>query len=115
MVVTHTVCSECGERPNTKTPYCPSCGEESPWEEVPTYEFDEDDLPIAFSFSVSEDNWELWDAFCHQYFGGAGLVGSDIEGLPDEFPRLKCCFVDIWFVVTEEYEVEGPFLEQPST
>lgn len=112
MVLTETVCSECGlvnqDRPN----YCPDCGSEDPWVEEELYEFDNEDLPIVFETSLTDDFWGLWDDFCRSYFGTTGLEGEDIKGLPEGFPRMKYRMIDVYWVLTEELEVEGPYLSR---
>lgn len=113
MTVTETVCTGCGRQTTVESDYCPDCGAEDPWEEQPRYEFDEEDLPIVVEFEVYDDNHSLWRDFCNQYFGKYELRGSDIVGLPDDFPRMKYCTFSVYFKITEELELEGPFLEEP--
>lgn len=110
MVVYNTVCSECGNKGTEKDNYCPQCGSENPWVEKPKYSFDEEDLPIIFESSISRDNWELWDEFCDSYFGVRGLKGSDIEGLPDNFPRLKYSYFSVYWKITKDLDIKGPYI-----
>lgn len=110
--ITKTVCSDCGHCPDEESPYCPECGADATWVETPEYEFDEDDLPVYFSYRIYDDNYELWDYFCESYFGVRGLKGSDTVGIPDDFPELAFIEEEIFFAVTEELELEGPFLSE---
>lgn len=110
--IKETVCEECEHKPKEETKFCPKCGAEDPWIERNAYEFDEDDLPIVFSFETYNDNWELWGEFYREYFGHSELKGSDIAGMPDDFPSLKYLMADLYFVITENLEVKGPFLEE---
>ena len=113
MPITETVCEECGKKPGRhKTKYCPDCGTEEPWKEQNAYEFDEDDLPIVFSYEVYDDNHELWREFCSYYFDAHDLKGSDIANLPEDFPPLKYCCPMLWFVITEDLDRKGPFLSE---
>jgi len=107
-----TVCTECGHETRSGTPHCAECGAADPWEERPAFEFDPQDLPIVFSYEVYDDGNGLWEAFCEAYFGTPELTGSDIAGIPDAFPKLEYCMADLWFRITEDYDVEGPFLSR---
>lgn len=112
MVVTKTVCSECGTNNRSKPNYCPECGAENPWEEEAVYEFNDEDLPFIFETSITSDNWELWDDFCQSYFSSSDLTGDDIKNLPDDFPRMKYRMIDVYWVLTEDLDVDGPYLER---
>ena len=113
MPLQETTCDECGHTPpGEPSPYCPECGAEDPWTERPAYTFDNEDLPIVFSHEVYQDNYELWRSFCQQYFGTGDLTGSDIAGLPDDFPQLECCIVTLYWTITDSLTVEGPFLDR---
>lgn len=112
MVATETVCSECGTKSRSKPNFCPDCGAEDPWEEEALFEFDEDDLPIIFETSLSDDFWELWDDFCQSYFGVCDIEGDDVKGLPDEFPRMKYRMINVYWVLNEDLEIEGPYLSR---
>jgi hypothetical protein len=111
MTITNTVCTSCGHTTDqaSPSPFCPQCGDEDPWDERAAHVFEEDDLPFVFSYEAYEDNYSLWGAFCEQYFGVYELKGTDIAGLPEEFPRLKYCVCELWFKITPSYELEGPF------
>lgn len=111
-VITQTVCTECDATPSERTEFCPHCGAEDPWEEEAKYEFDSNDLPIIFSHRISKDNYELWRDFCECYFGVYDLMGSDIANLPDDFPRLSDVHAELYFAITEDYEVVGPRLDR---
>lgn len=113
MPITETVCGECDHNPDSETKHCPECGAEEPWEEQNAYEFDEDDLPIIFAYNVYDDNHGMWRGFLQDYFGvGYNLKESDIANLPSGFPRLKYISQDLYFVITEDLELEGPFLSK---
>jgi hypothetical protein len=105
-------CTECGSASTAATPHCPNCGAEDPWDERPAFRFDEDDLPFVFSHEVYDDNYDLWRTFCGEYFGAYELNGSDVAGLPEDFPKMKYCVFEVYFVITETYELEGPFLDK---
>jgi hypothetical protein len=108
MTVTDKVCSECGETNSSSPNYCPNCGSENPWETEARYEFDEGDLPVIFETSMTDDFWELWYDFTQSYFGYR-LDEEDVADLPDNFPRMKYRYIDVYWVLTEELEIEGPF------
>jgi len=111
MTIMTTVCRECGHETDTETAYCPDCGAADPWEDQPAYQFHADDLPVVFRYAVTDsEKWALWRAFCRSYFGTPELTASDVAGLPGKFPRLKTCHVDLWWRITTDYEVEGPYL-----
>lgn len=112
MVVKKTVCSECDTENNNQPNYCPDCGAEDPWITVPEYRFDTDDLPYVFESSFSDDNGELWEDFCLAYFGECGIRGDDVEGLPDEFPRMKYRFLTVYWAIDQEFEIHGPFMSK---
>lgn len=108
MTITETFCSECDRKDSSEPNYCPNCGAEDPWVTEPRYEFDEDDLPVIFETSMTDDFWELWHDFTQSYFG-CQLEGEDVVGLPDDFPRMKYRYIDVYWVLTEDLEIEGPF------
>lgn len=103
------VCESCDYETDSKTAFCPICGEEDAWVEEPAYEFDEDDLPITFSTYAYDDHYGLWDAFCEEYFG-VRVTGSNVSGLPDDFPRMKFYEEELFWTIDEDYEIHGPFL-----
>lgn len=112
MPVTETYCTECEHTPADETAYCPECGAEDPWDDRPMYQFDEDDFPYVFSYEVYNDNYGLWRAFCQQYWGNPELTGGDVENLPDGFPKLKYNVFEVHYAITEDYDLEGPFLDK---
>lgn len=105
-----TVCADCGLKNTVDHNYCPECGSND-WTTDPMFEFDEDDLPIVFSYRVYDDHHGLFKAFCRRYFG-EWPARDQIANLPDEFPRLKFLEREMYFVVDEDYELEGPFLDE---
>jgi hypothetical protein len=107
------VCTSCDKTTDHETQFCPSCGSENPWEEEPKYEFDNEDLPIAFPYEVKNTNWKVWDEFCEHYFGERDVDGHDIKGFPRKFPKMETCETELWFVITESLELEGPFIDKP--
>lgn len=112
MTQMETYCTDCGNTSTATTPHCPNCGAEDPWDERPAYQFDEDDLPFVFSYEVYKDNWQLWREFCQAYFGNYELKGSDTAGIPEDFPKLKYCVFEVYFVITESHDLDGPFLSR---
>lgn len=112
MTLMETYCTECGKTVRNETDHCPNCGAEDPWDERSAYRFDEEDLPIVISHEIYQDHNELWQSFCSGYFGSASLTGDQIADLPDEFPSLGYCVFDVYYVVTESMDLEGPFLER---
>lgn len=107
------ICTECEHISESKTPYCADCGAEYPWKKEPKYSFAEEDLPIVFPYEVEDTNWELWDAFCEYYFDETNVDGRHIDGFPRKFPKMESVTTTLWFVVTESYELEGPFVDEP--
>ena len=107
-----TYCTNCDNTVRERTPHCAQCGAEEAWDERPKYRFDEDDLPFIVEYEVYNDTWELWRDFCGQYFGAYELEGSEIAGVPEQFPDMKYCVFTVYFVVTESYDLKGPFLEK---
>lgn len=114
MTVTETVCENCGNvtTDDPPDPYCSQCGKANPWEERSAYRFDPDDLPIVFSVSHGGGKWKPWREFCSQYFGVYEIGGKDVDGLPEEFPRLKYSHVEVYYKIDEDYELHGPFLDR---
>lgn len=112
MTKMETYCTECGATPRKTTPHCSNCGSEDPWEERAAYQFDEEDLPLIVSHEFYNDTYGLWRSFVADYFGVYELNGSDIAGIPGGFPDMKYCVVEVYYVVTESCELEGPFLDR---
>ena len=112
MTITETYCTDCGKVVQTETNHCPECGAEDPWKERPAYEFDPDRLPFIIEYEVYNDTYNLWRKFCSQYFGAYELNGGDVSGIPEQFPDMKYCVFTVYFVITESYDLEGPFLDK---
>lgn len=108
MAPTETFCEGCGYHPTEETQFCPECGMEQPWDTRPKYQFNEDDLPLVVSYYHHDDHHGLWNQFCEDYFG-ARLRGSDIAGLPDDFPRMKFVDIEVYYAITEDCDLKGPF------
>lgn len=111
MPLTETYCENCGMTAEESTSFCPDCGAEEPWEVRSAYKFDADDLPVIFTTRTYDDDWGLWDGFCEEYFG-TRLQGDDVDGLPDDFPRLKFHEVEIFWKIDEALDLHGPFLSK---
>lgn len=115
-VSTETVCESCEkpwtERSELEPNYCPSCGEEDPWVEQPCYDWEDVDLPVVFSYEVYRDHAELWNSFCASVFGKMELRESDIANFPDGVPQMEYLIVDLYFKLTEDLELKGPFEER---
>lgn len=116
-ILTDLVCKTCGiSAPNNnETSFCPECGTEDPWKDMPRHTFNTEDLPITFSISHGGHKWELWESFCEEYFGNYELNGSEISGLPEDFPPLKYAHIEAHYVITEDLELHGPFLDKTKT
>ena len=112
MTITHTICTECEKEQQETSNFCPHCGAEDPWEEVPQYEFDEDDFPYVFSCTAYDSDWGMWRDFCDSYFGVRALKSSDIAGFPERFPRMKYMEVNLYYKITKTYDLKGPFLSK---
>lgn len=103
-------CNECGNV-NDSAEYCPDCGC-GEWVERVQFDFERDvDPPVIFETSVYNDTYGMWDAFCEQTFGRR-VKGSQIANLPDGLPRMKYYEVSLYWVLTEDYELNGPFLDE---
>lgn len=113
-VLTETVCRECGKNQEKETNFCPKCGEENPWMERNRYEFEEEDLPIVFEHTFSQADFQIWDSFVREFFDAEpGLKSSHIADFPGKkFPRMKKARVHVWYVVTEDYSLKGPFMSE---
>jgi len=115
-VLTETVCESCGkewgERSELEPNYCPSCGTEDPWIEQPMYDFEDVDLPIVFSEEKHDDHYGLWRSFCAQAFGVHEIYSSNIANFPDGMPRMKYSVVEVYWKVTENLKLKGPFLDK---
>lgn len=111
MTITTIECGNCGDKSQNEPNFCPKCGSKDPWVSVSKYEFEENDLPFIYTTSLTDDNWEMWDDFCESYFG-VRLEGCDIVGLPEDFPLMKYRYIDLYWILTEEYNVKGPFNEK---
>lgn len=113
MTLTHFECADCGHTVNKDpSPFCPECGVEDPWAEVPVYAFDDADLPIVFGHEFYDDNWDLWRSFASDYFGSGAVETGDVADLPDAFPNLSTVCVTVYFRITEDYEMDGPYLSR---
>jgi len=107
---TKTVCSECGTESNQFSNYCSVCGSgPEPWTDEYEADFADVELPVVFETNEYNDN--LWYAFSEQVFGGR-YSGSDVANLPDMFPRMKYCDMTLYWKLTEDLELEGPFLNR---
>lgn len=111
MVETEVVCTECNVRGSEDDSYCPSCGTEDPWEERPKYDVERLDLPLVFSRQYGSDNWEMWRSFCQAAFDAYDLRGSDVAG-SGLLPRMKYDQTLVFYKLTEDYELKGPFCER---
>lgn len=111
-VPTETVCESCGHNGNGRSDYCPSCGEEDAWVEQALYDWDDVDLPIVFSEEKYDDHYGMWRTFCAQVFGVYGINKDDIENFPNNFPRMKYSVVEIYWKLTEDLKLRGPFLDE---
>lgn len=112
MTLFETYCTDCGKTVQDETDHCPNCGAADPWDERPAHKFSDDDLPLVFSHEIYQDHGELWRSFASDYFGSAEVTEIQAAGIPDEFPRLEYCIFDIYYVVTEGLELQGPFLQR---
>lgn len=104
-------CTECEHVTQSETPFCSNCGAEDPWDERPRYRFDAKDFPTVFRYEPHDPKWDLWRAFCSHYFGYPDLTAADVGGTPEGFPRLKYTNLQVWYGITNDYEVVGPFLD----
>lgn len=113
-VLTEVVCENCEHYPEEETNFCPECGEEEPWIERNKYEFDEDDLPIVFEHTFNQAGGQMWDSFAKHYFDAPpGLKGTQVADFPSiKFPRMKKARVHVWYIVTEDYDLEGPYMTE---
>lgn len=111
-IITHTLCTECGSVTTTEPSYCPDCGGESPWVEEPRYDFEDVDLPVVFSVQHYDDHHGMWRSFTGQVFDVHELKGSQIANLPTGLPSMKHCVVELYYKLTENLELEGPYLER---
>ena len=111
-VPTETLCTECGHQPDNEPPnFCPECGNDE-WKSRAKYDFERDvDLPFVFSMEVYSDDYELWREFCYSAFD-ANLKGKNIANLPNNFPRMKYCTPLLYFKLTEDLDLEGPYLSK---
>jgi len=108
---TKTICEECEKEAEEETKFCPECGAENPWEEVPRYDMEEVDFPVIVEIEHYNDDHGLWRDFCQKVFGWPELKGSDIANVPDNLPSMKYNVVSYYMVVGRE-DIKGPFLEK---
>lgn len=108
------VCTSCNTTATEADNYCGNCGAgPDPWEEQATYDFERDvDLPYHFSVNVGGDDWQLWRNFCYDVWGHKPASGN-IDNAPCDLPRMKYNMAELHYVLTEDYELKGPFLEKP--
>lgn len=111
---TQPKCNNCGHYPTSRTDYCPDCGEEDPWFEESLYTFDpEDDLPLIISYYVMEDQAPLYKAFCEELFGEQRIIKEDeIDGPVDNLPRMGELHEELFYIITTDYEIEGPYYSE---
>jgi len=108
------ICKNCEYHSESKTSFCAECGAEYPWKKEPMYQFDEESLPYVFSYSVSSTNWNMWNEFCLDYFGEDDIDARDIADFSvKKFPKMESFDTELYFVLTESYEIEGPFVDEP--
>lgn len=112
MTATRTICDSCGHKPRKETDHCPSCGTKEPWVLENTHDFEDVELPLVFSIEHYNDTYGLWKSFTESAFGAYNIQGSQIANVPDGLPKMKYCIVEVYFKLTEDYELEGPFLER---
>lgn len=113
-VLTETVCENCEHRPEEESNFCPECGEEDPWIERNKFEFDEEDLPVVFEHTFNQADGEIWNSFSREYFDAPpGLKNGHIANFPaKKFPRMKKARVHVWYIVTEDFDLKGPFMTE---
>jgi len=104
-------CEECGN-PNDTADYCPVCGSDT-WESHILYDFERDvDLPVVFPFRVYDDHYGLWNSFCETVWD-TRLSGEEIANRPRPgLPRMKYCTFDVYWKLTEDCELTGPFMDR---
>lgn len=107
------ICTECESVSEQKTAYCAECGAEYPWKKEPKYEFEEEDLPLLFSYPIESRDWNIWDEFCKDYFGEENIDARDIESFPRNFPKMESFEEELYFVITESLELKGPYIQEP--
>jgi len=110
MTIKEKLCTECGNKQEQSSDYCPSCGTENPWVIQDVYDMDDVDFPLITEYSVYDDHGELWNEFCREAFG-TRLSESDIANIPRRFPRMEYCIFDVYFVVYKS-EIDGPFMTE---
>jgi len=102
-------CTECGNYDEDAT-YCPHCGNNE-WGEYALYDFERDvNLPFVFPFVVYYDHYELWHSFCETVWD-TRVGWDDIANRP-ELPRMKYSQFEVYFKLTEGYELTGPFVDR---
>lgn len=102
-------CEECGHHSDIAN-HCPECGNDT-WESHVLYDFKRDvDLPVVFPFRVYDDHYELWNSFCETVWD-TRLSGEEIANRP-ELPRMKYCEFEVYWKLTEDYELTGPFMDK---
>jgi len=108
---TNRVCTECLNNHDTAD-YCPRCGN-GEWDEQYQYDFERDvDLPFVFDYEVYDDNYQLWRTFCRAAFDQHELRGKQIANKPGTLPPMKYNVFKVWFKLTKNLELKGPFLDE---
>jgi len=114
MVSKQDKCGECGYYPDRQTDYCPECGEKDPWIEESVYQFNPDnDLPLILSYYVTDYSSPLYKSFCEELFGEQRIITADeIDGPIENLPRMGELHEEIFYVLTDDYTIEGPFYSE---
>jgi hypothetical protein len=110
----YTLCEDCSSLATSEPNYCPDCGAgPDPWQEEARNYFERDvDLPMIIEDERYDDDYGLWREFCQQAFGHRGLKESTIKNMPDGFPRMKHCTIRVYWKLTEDYNLKGPYMNK---
>lgn len=85
--------------------YCPDC--ETEFGEDTVLQWDDLEFPLWLHEEVRLDDWRLWRTL----WRSENLYDGDYGSIPDN-RDMKCQVFFVWFKITEDGDVEGPYDEK---
>lgn len=82
--------------------YCPDC--ETEFGEDTVVHWDDLEFPLWIGEELRLDDWQLWRTLSYS----ENLYDGDYAGIPNN-REMKCQVLHVWFKVTEDGSVEGPY------
>ena len=80
--------------------YCPDC--ESTYDGDTVFSWEDVDWPVWIEYESYNDTWRMYDLFLRQ-------TGIHEDAMPDGFTEMKYTVFSVWFKITEDGTVHGPY------